>query len=283
MCVDLHTHSVYSDGSATPSELIELAVENRLQGLALTDHDTVEGVAELQRLGEQAGITVLSGVEVSSSLRQHTLHILGYGIDHTAAELHEWLAPLQASRAKRNAVILDKLRDLGIPIAAEELAHVSSYGQTGRPHIARLLVEKGVVTSFDAAFRLYLGRKKPAWERRFSYSAVETIAMIHRLGGIAVLAHPGQLDPQMRLQPLLIRELAGRGLDGIELYYPTHTRKVFKKLRAVAVANDLLVTGGSDYHGGSRPLHPMIRGAQGLCPPASILEAVQARLNGRHL
>ena len=281
MCVDLHTHSVYSDGSATPADLIELAAHNRLHGLALTDHDTVEGVAEFLRLGEQAGLTVLSGVEVSSSLRQHTLHILGYGIDHTAPELHEWLAPLQAGRARRNEVILDKLRALGVAISEEEVERISCCGQTGRPHIARLLMEKGVVDSFQAAFRLYLGRNKPAWEGRFSYTAAETIAMIHRFGGIAVLAHPGQIDPEMRLQPLIIRELAGRGLDGIEVYYPAHTRKMLKKLKTVAAANDLLVTGGSDYHGATRPLHPMAGGAQGICPPASLLDAVQARLNGR--
>lgn len=282
MCIDLHTHSVYSDGSATPAELIALAAHNRLRGVALTDHDTVEGVAEFLQLGEQAGLTVLSGVEVSCSLRQHTLHMLGYGIDHTDPDLHAWLAPLQSGRARRNEVILDKLRGLGVPISSDEVARISCCGQTGRPHIARLLMEKGVVDTFEAAFRLYLGRNKPAWERRFSYGAVETIAMIHRFGGIAVLAHPGQLDPEMRLQPLIIRELAGRGLDGIEVYYPTHTRKTVKKLRAAAAANDLLMTGGSDYHGATRPLHPMAGDGRGVRPPASLLEGVQARLNGRH-
>ena len=281
MCVDLHLHSVYSDGSATPAELIALAVDNGLRGVALTDHDTVEGVAEILRMGAQAGLTVLSGVEVSCSLRQHTLHMLGYGIDHTDPELHAWLAPLQSGRAWRNAVILDKLRALGVAISDEEVERVSCCGQTGRPHIARLLIDKGVVDTFDAAFRLYLGRNKPAWERRFSYGAVETIAMIHRFGGIAVLAHPGQLDPEGRLQPLLIRELAGRGLDGIELHYPTHTRKMMKKLRAAAMANDLLVTGGSDYHGATRQLHPMAGTVRGIRPPGSILDAVLGRLEGR--
>ena len=132
MCVDLYTHSAYSDGSATPADPIELAAHNRLHVLALTDHDTVEGVAEFLRLGEQAGLTVLSGVEVSSSLRQHTLHILGYGIDHTAPELHEWLAPLQAGRARRNEVILDKLRALGVAISEEEVERISCCGQTGQ-------------------------------------------------------------------------------------------------------------------------------------------------------
>ncbi len=279
MCIDLHTHSVYSDGSSTPAELIELAVANGISGLALTDHDTVEGVAEVKRLGEQAGLSVLTGVEISTTLRQHTLHILGYGIDADDPQLHRWLLPLQQGRERRNAIILDKLRGLGIDITAEEIQEISRCGQTGRPHIARLLVAKGVVDSFEAAFRLYLGRNKPAWEGRFSYSATEAIDMIHRVGGVAVLAHPGQLDSEMRLQPPLIRELALRGLDGIEIYYPTHTRKTMKKLKALAAELELLATGGSDFHGMTRPAHRLANRANGFCPPCALLEAVIARID----
>ena len=229
MCIDLHTHSIYSDGSSTPKELIELAVSNGLKGLALTDHDTVEGVEEFKLLGEQARLVVFSGVEISTSLRQYTLHILGYGIDPTDDALHRWLQPLQEGREKRNDIILFKLQALGVDITAEEIQQVSCCGQTGRPHIARLLVEKGVVESFDAAFRQYLGRNRPAWESRFSYSAAETIDMIHRAGGLAVLAHPGQLDPEMRVQPLLIRELgparARRPGDSLPDPYPQNAEK----------------------------------------------------------
>lgn len=281
MCIDLHTHSIYSDGSSTPAELIELAAHNGLKGLALTDHDTVEGVTELMRLGEQAGLTVLSGVEISTTLRQYTLHILGYGIDPANPLLHQWLKPLQEGRVRRNEIILDKLQGLGVAITAEEIQQISSCGQTGRPHIARLLMEKRVVDSFDAAFRQYLGRNKPAWEGRFSYSAAETIDMIHRMGGLAVLAHPGQLDQEMRAQSLLIRELVLRGLDGLELFYPTHTRKMTKKFKAIVAEHKLLVTGGSDFHGMTRPTHRLAGRAHGFCPPCSLLEPLLARLNGR--
>jgi 3',5'-nucleoside bisphosphate phosphatase len=280
MCIDLHTHSIYSDGSSTPKELIELAVSNGLKGLALTDHDTVEGVEEFKLLGEQARLVVFSGVEISTSLRQYTLHILGYGIDPTDDALHRWLQPLQEGREKRNDIILFKLQALGVDITAEEIQQVSCCGQTGRPHIARLLVEKGVVESFDAAFRQYLGRNRPAWESRFSYSAAETIDMIHRAGGLAVLAHPGQLDPEMRVQPLLIRELVLRGLDGLEIHYPTHTRRMQKKLKAIAVEHGLLVTGGSDFHGMTRPAHRLAGRAMGFCPPCALLDELTARLNG---
>jgi predicted metal-dependent phosphoesterase TrpH len=283
MCIDLHTHSIYSDGSSTPAELIELAVANGLQGLALTDHDTVEGVGEVQRLGGLAGITILTGVEISTTLRQYTLHILGYGIDPSDPVLHQWLLPLQQGREKRNTAILLKLQALGIAITAEEISRISCCGQTGRPHIARLLIEKGVVDTFDAAFRQYLGRNKLAWESRFSYSAAETIDMIHRTGGLAVLAHPGTLDPEMRVQSLVIRELALRGLDGIELYYPSHTRKIIKKLKAIAAQNNLIVTGGSDFHGATRPANRLAGDqAQTVCPPYSIIEAILARQNGRN-
>jgi hypothetical protein len=281
MCIDLHTHSIYSDGTSTPEELVGLAVSNGLKGLSLTDHDTVEGVEEVKRLGEQAGLVVVSGVEISTTLRQYTLHILGYGIDHSDQALHRWLQPLQEGRKKRNDIILHKLQELGVEITAEEVQEISCCGQTGRPHIARLLMAKGVVDSFDGAFRQYLGRDRPAWESRFSYSAAETIDMIHQAGGLAVLAHPAQLDPEMRVQPLLIRELVLRGLDGLEIHYPTHTRKTKKKLKALAHEQNLLVTGGSDFHGMTRPAHRLAGKAMGFCPPCGLLDELTARLN-RH-
>ncbi|MCL2340631.1 MAG: PHP domain-containing protein [Proteobacteria bacterium] len=281
MCIDLHTHSIHSDGICTPAELVAMAVEHGLRGLSLTDHDTVDGAEEMDRLCAEAGLAVISGVEISTSLHGHTLHILGYGIDPANAELLHWLVPLQQGRERRNAVILQKLQNLGVDITPEEVEELSHCGQTGRPHIARLLVAKGVVDSFDAAFRQYLGRNKPAWEGRFSYPAAETIAMIHRAGGLAVLAHPGQIDPSMSIQPALIRELTASGLDGLELYYPTHSQKMKKQLKALAAQCGLLLTGGSDFHGATRPMHHLAGKASGFCPPCSLLEQLTARLAER--
>jgi 3',5'-nucleoside bisphosphate phosphatase len=280
-CVDLHTHSIYSDGSNTPQELVQLAVANGLTGLALTDHDTVEGVNELKCHGEVAGITVLSGVEISTTLRQHTLHILGYGIDPDSERLRQWLQPLQQGREKRNAAIIEKLHGLGVEISAEEMLRLSPCGQTGRPHIAKLLVEKGVVDSFDMAFRRYLGRNKAAWQGRFSYSAAETIRMIHETGGIAVLAHPGQIDPEGREQRLLIKELTRYDLDGLELFYPTHSRRMIKKLRSLAAEYNLITTGGSDFHGSTRSATLLASRSHGFCPPSAIVDAVLERLHRR--
>lgn len=282
MCIDLHTHSLYSDGSHTPQELVALGLQNKLRCLALTDHDTVEGVADLLYYGKKAGLTVISGMEISTTLRNYTVHILGYGFDPELPELHHWLRPLQDSRAKRNQNILAKLHNLGIDISEEELQVVSGEGQTGRPHFARLLVQRGVVTSFDAAFSRYLGRNKPAWVPRFSYSAAEAITMIQRAGGKAVLAHPGMLSSDMRIIAALIEELAHQGLDGIEVYYPSHSRQLCRKLINLASIHRLLVTGGSDFHGATRPAHPLACRTNGFCPPASLLSPLLAALTNQH-
>lgn len=282
MCIDLHTHSCYSDGSHTPAQLVRLALHNRLQALALTDHDTVEGVAELLHCGREAGLTVLSGVEISATWRQHTtLHILGYGLDPELPELQHWLRPLQDGRSKRNQTILDKLRALGIRIDRQELETLSGQGQTGRPHIAHLLVLRGVVADFGEAFARYLGRGKAAWAPRFTYAAAEAIAMIHRAGGRAVLAHPGVLSPDIRVITTVVQELTRSGLDGLEVYYPSHGPALRRELIRLARKHGLLVTGGSDFHGTTRPAHPLACVAGVFCPPAALLPPLLAAIAAR--
>ncbi len=277
MCVDLHTHSVYSDGTATPAELIDMAAARHLKGLALTDHDTVDGVRETIRLGRKKKIEVVSGLEISAIHNGCSLHILGYGIDPENSELSRWLERVQHGRIERNTKILKKLTAMGIDISSEEVAAVSRCGQTGRPHIARLLIEKGCVKTMNDAFKFFLGKNKPAWCSRFSYTAAETIDIIHQAGGVAVLAHPGQLDPGMKIQPQIVRELVERRLDGLEIYYPSHSRKVQKWLKGLAKQHNLLVTGGSDYHGSNRA-GGLAGSAGGICPPDSIMAALKQRL-----
>ena len=272
MCVDLHTHSLYSDGSLSPRDLVALGLENRLRCLALTDHDTVEGVPELLRAGEELGLFVLGGVEISATLRGHTIHVLGYGIEDSLEPLQEWLRPVQEGRANRNRVILGKLNDLGIAISEEELAAVSTDGQTGRPHFARLMVQKGAVASVDEAFGRYLARGKPAWAPRFSYSATEAIEIIHKLGGKAVWAHPGTLDPDFAAIAPVLQELAGQGLDGVEAHYPAHSRALRKKIEEAGAKLGLWATGGSDFHGATRPTRRMARAKGEFCPPTRLLK-----------
>ncbi len=281
MCIDLHTHSVYSDGTATPAELIRMAVSCELKGFSLTDHDTTEGVREAVSLGNKQGLEVISGLEIGALHRGYSLHILGYGFAPDHPELKNRLERLQQGRRERNSKILEKLAAMGIKISETELADLSRCGQAGRPHIARILIDKGYVKTMNEAFTFYLGRNKPAWHSRFAYTAGETIDIIHQAGGIAVLAHPGQLDTGMKLQPQIIKELVQRKLDGLEIFYPSHSRKIKKKLHAVAKQYNLLVTGGSDYHGSNRA-GGLAGSSNAICPPDTIMDELRQRLQLRH-
>lgn len=278
MCVDLHLHSLYSDGTATPAELAELAARHKLTGIALTDHDTVDGVAQFFARGRDLDLTVIAGLEVGATHRETSLHILGYGVDPASRVLARWLEPLQRGREERNAKIIAKMRQMGLNVHPEELQDISPHGQTGRPHIARLLLKKGIVTSMAEAFQRYLRRGAPAWFSRFAYSAAESIDIIHQAGGVAVLAHPGQVDPGGKTLPLLVNELVERGLDGLEVYYPAHPPEAQKRLLTLARKYDLVVTGGSDYHGKNKNLSVMAGEGSGFCPPDTILAALAGRL-----
>jgi predicted metal-dependent phosphoesterase TrpH len=278
MCVELHTHSVYSDGTAAPAELIQMAADREIRGFALTDHDTVEGVQEAMCHGRKLGISVVSGIEISAVHRQYSLHILGYGFDPKNQNLLDWLARLQQGRIERNRNILAKLSGMGISITDQELQQVSGRGQAGRPHIARLLKDKGCVTCTQQAFKYYLGRNKPAWCSRYTSRASEAVAILHQAGGLAVLAHPGAIDKGMKELPVLLRELAERGLDGVEVFYPAHSDKVKKRLQMLAGKYNLLCTGGSDYHGDHHHGRLFAGEAGSVCPPDSIMVELLERL-----
>jgi 3',5'-nucleoside bisphosphate phosphatase len=283
MCVDLHLHSIYSDGTATPAELTAMAARAGLSCISLTDHDTVEGSAEAAELGRQHGIEVISGLEISAVHGDISLHILGYGIDYTSDEFHHWLARLQHGRSERNERILGKMRQLGHDIDPHELQSISGHGQAGRPHIARLLMNRGIVSSFNEAFTLYLRKGGRAWAGRFAYTAAESIRMIHRAGGLAVMAHPGQLTPWVSSLSLLIAQLVECGLDGLEVHYPSHSAVLKKRLEVIAGKYNLVVTGGSDYHGLNRKYSVMAGGKNGFCPPDSILQPLESRLAARNI
>ena len=278
MCVDLHTHSFYSDGTASPAELVQMAIDSGLRSIALTDHDTVEGIDKFLACENDLELELFSGLEISSTHREFSIHILGYGIDHKNTDLIKWLIPLQEGRIKRNKEIISKLQKMGHNIQLEELDSISHCGQTGRPHIARLLKIKGIVQSNKDAFSLYLRKGGPAFADRFAYSATESINIIHKAGGVAVLAHPGILEKHTKALPLVIAELVERGLDGIEAYYPSHTPAMEKKLRSLAKKYQLVLTGGSDYHGNNRTFSTMAGNGKAFCPPDIILEPIRERL-----
>ncbi|MDH4318801.1 MAG: PHP domain-containing protein, partial [Desulfobulbaceae bacterium] len=272
MCIDLHVHSVYSDGTDTPAELIRLARQANLSAIALTDHDTVAGVEEMLYLGREHDILVISGVEISCMHHDIPLHMLGYGIDHTCNEFATWINDIQTARVERNQHIICNLQKLGFDIELSELIRFSKVGQTGRPHIARLLIEKKIVKNMEQAFRHYLRRGAAAWAGRKVYGVGETIEMIHRAGGLAVLAHPGTMNRSLAAQTNVIRELTGLGLDGMEIFYPSHGKRIIRRLKQIACHYNLLVTGGSDYHGDNRPGTSMTGINEQTCPPACLIE-----------
>ncbi len=253
MSIDLHVHSTFSDGSMSPTELVNYAQQKGLSALSITDHDTIEGHAEAMVAGEKHGVEIVPGVELSIKCGECPVHMLGYLFRPGDDNLNQQLKRLQNGRLERNKVILENLKKLGIPIELVELEEVSGHGQSGRPHIAQLLIGKGVVTSMDEAFNRYLARGGSAYAPRLVFQAHEAISMIKNAGGLAVLAHPQQIEKSGKDVSSIIRKLLDLGLDGIEVYYPTHSRQFKKKLMNISRKLDLLVTGGSDYHGAIRP------------------------------
>ncbi len=253
VAVDLHTHSTFSDGTLSPTQLVKLARKTGLTALALTDHDTVEGLAEALKHGKQCGVDVIPGLEIGCLHERRSYHILGYWIDRNHSGLLKWLKKLQQGRSERNRQIIAKLGQLGIDIDEEELARISKCGQAGRPHIARLLIDKKIVPDLDQAFQRFLRLGAPAYVSRFVYSAAESIAMIREAGGVSVLAHPVQVGMSHAKFSGILQQLVEYGLDGIEVYYPSHTRKMRRRLRQLASRFDLAMTGGSDFHGDNRP------------------------------
>lgn len=249
--IDLHTHSTYSDGIMQPAELVDFAAGVGLKAIALTDHDTMDGVAEALTAGRSREIEVVPGIEISAWHEGVSMHILGYWLKHDDPQLLTRLAGIQAARRTRNAHIIANLNRMGIDVSMAELADYSLCGQTGRPHIASLLVAKGVVPDRGKAFALYLRKGAAAYAERFRFGAAEAIPMIREAGGLAVLAHPYYLDPSLKSIPGLLAKLKGLGLGGVEVYYPGYYKRTVKVLKQLAEDMGLVVTGGSDLHGDS--------------------------------
>jgi 3',5'-nucleoside bisphosphate phosphatase len=252
--IDLHVHSSASDGSYAPAEVVRYAKEGGLTALALTDHDTVDGLPEAVAAGERYGVEVIPGVEISAQYPGGTMHILGLFVDYHNGLLDERLAVLKQARLDRNPQIIAKLNALGIPITMERVDKISGGGQVGRPHIARALMEMGYIKNLQEAFDKYLGWHKPAYVSKFRFPPAQALAMIREAQGIPVLAHPFTLGlgSAYALKNLII-ELQGLGLAGLEVYYSEHTPEQEALYLKLARELDLLITGGSDYHGLNKP------------------------------
>lgn len=277
MSIDLHIHSSYSDGSLSPDELVRLAHKKGLKAISLTDHDSVEGVEEAVHLGKGLGLEVVSGLELSVGYGQITVHLLGYGVDIWNNELFDALALVQKVRTVRNHGIVKKLNDLGIAITLEEVEALRVQGLTGRPHFAKLMVKKGVVRTIDEAFSRYLAFGAVAYVKREVLTIEEAIRKIHRAGGLAVLAHPSQVVKRGYNIEKVTRELVALELDGLEVYYPSHTRSFRKQLLSLVDKYNLIATGGSDYHGDIRP-GTTLAGGSNVHVPLSVLTKLQTAL-----
>ncbi len=254
--IDLHVHSHYSDGTLSPRSIMELARKKDIAAVAITDHDTMEGIPEALAYGQEQNVEVISGVEISAQHNNVSIHILGYGFDHQDPTLQKSLAILQEARIVRNQGIISKLNKLGVAIDLAELTqhHV---GQIGRPHIARLLTKKGVVKSVNQAFFLYLRNNGPAYVESYKFPLEEAISIIRKAGGLAFLAHPVCIDPTLKTLPGLLHDLKNLGLDGLELYYPNHSARAQKILKKIGEDEGLLFSGGSDFHGDIRKDIPL--------------------------
>jgi len=281
--IDLHIHSTASDGTLTPEEIVARARRLGLAAIAITDHDTVDGVHQILQDDLPKEIAFLSGVELSTAAPpgcpcRGSLHLLGYGFRPDDPTLGRELYKLQDARRNRNPQIVAKLQALGIDIAMEELASDTPQ-QTGRPHIARLLLEKGVVRSFDEAFERFIGSDGPAYVDKYRIECRNAIGLIRRAGGIPVLAHPALISPVGKW-PLedLLAELQSFGLQGLEAYYPEHSQAQTRRFRTLAERHGLLVTGGTDFHGAIKPDIEMGCGGGGFQVPYEVYQQLIARL-----
>lgn len=249
--IDLHCHSVFSDGLLSPTRLVDLAAASGISTLAITDHDTMAGVYEAEKYGPTQGVRIIPGIEFSVCHNDTNIHLLGYGPDYDNNDLKKLLAAIQAARVIRNKRILEKLNVLGYKIRIEELPDTGC-GQLGRPHIASLLVDKKIVRSEDEAFRRFLRRGAAAYAARDIVSARDAMGIITAANGLTVLAHPGILGFSEARTSGLIDELSSLGLHGVEVYHPANSKKMCRFLRDLCRAKGLLPTGGSDFHGRDR-------------------------------
>lgn len=242
---DLHLHTNKSDGLLTPTELVRLASEKNLKAIAITDHDSIDGIREALDAGNILGLEVIPGVEFNTDADNGELHILGYFIDHHNEELAGFIKRLKSARFERVRNMVEKLRGMGIGISLESiLLKAEDKAALGRPHIARALVEMGYAESIKDAFSKYIGAGCPAYVARYKLKPSEAIRLIKTAGGVPVLAHPGLLS-----SPLYIDMCINAGIQGIEVYHSKHTKLKAEKFIKIAKDFSLVPTGGSDCHG----------------------------------
>lgn len=281
--IDLHIHTTASDGTFTPEQVVSHAHQLNLKAIAITDHDTVVGSKEALRSGIPPSLGFLTGVEISSTpppfySGSGSFHLLGYSIRLDDPQLNQTLEKLQQARQNRNPAIVNRLNELGISITLDEVRREAGQGQLGRPHIAQLMVKKRAVASIDEAFDQFLGTGKPAYVDKQRVECFKAIEIILDAGGVPILAHPGLLDykTEGRLDEL-IGKLKKAGIQGLEVYYSGHTPDQTRLFAELAKRHELLMTGGSDFHGAIQPDIEMGSGHGNLIVPYELFEKLIQR------
>lgn len=250
--IDLHAHTTASDGLLAPEALVELGLERGLKLLAITDHDSTEGVAPALVRASGTPLEVWPGVEISTDVPNTEVHMLGYFVDATNLRFQEALSQLRDSRVWRAQQMVAKLEALGKKISFDRVRELAGTGSIGRPHVAQALVEAGHVPTLKAAFDLYLNRNGPAYADRYKLTPADSIGLIREAGGMPVLAHPTYINPgpdSVFDLTAYLQELKQEGLVGVECYYGDYSPETKRKLAKTARELDLIPTGGSDFHG----------------------------------
>lgn len=281
--IDLHVHSNASDGTLTPTEVVERAIQNGLSAFALTDHDTIDGVKEAMaaaKIATAAGkpIRVIAGTEISAEYKHRDIHILGLFINHEKKEFGEFLNRAKLGRVNRNKKMVQNLRDAGLDITLEDMLKENEDAVITRAHFAKQLVAIGAVKTKEDAFRRYLDSNTPYYVPREFFTPEEAIQMIHNAGGIASLAHPLLYKLTRSEVEKLVVYLKSFGLDALETYYSSHTEADEYFVRNLARKQGLKMTGGSDFHGANKPDIELGSGRGRLKIPASLLDTLDPAL-----
>ncbi|MDB4887299.1 MAG: hypothetical protein JWN79_2737 [Gemmatimonadetes bacterium] len=271
--VDLHMHSTASDGSRAPADVVRAAHAASLAAIALTDHDTVDGLPEAQAAGAELGVRIINGVELSAVEGDTETHILGLHLQDTSV-LARGLAELRDMRERRAVRIVEMLDALGVKITMDDVLGQADGGAVGRPHVARAMVASGWATDVRDAFDRYLGAGKPAYVGKDQLSMPDAIAMIHAAGGLAVLAHPGWAGTRERIEALV-----QQGLDGVEVKHPGHSSSDTTRLKGLVELLGLVPSGGSDWHGAAEG--PRTIGMMNVPPEWLALQDARLAARGR--
>jgi len=244
---DLHMHTTYSDGTLSTHDLLHRAKQAGLSIISITDHDNASAIDEALPLAAELGLEVIPGVELSATIGDQDIHILGYFFDHKNSRIEEYLSFFRIERVRRAERIVEKLNDLKIPLRLESVLDQAGPGSVGRPHIANALVEEGLTETYHEAFAKYIGFGRPAYERKYQVSPKEAIELISSASGLSFVAHPGS-----NVDEKVLVELIQEGVDGIEVIHPSHSPERVAYYNGIVSEYFLLACGGSDFHGGKR-------------------------------